>query len=114
MPVELAAERISQQVATAALWIELDGDGGAAMDDLFGQVSRDVMDGKYAAVVSATADLLDPVAAALDADAFADPAWDMLLDLLQAEIAQLRVPVSSLRLPPQCRQRRPCDGSRQW
>jgi hypothetical protein len=27
---------------------------------------------------------------------FADPAWDMILDLLQAEIAQLRVPVSSL------------------
>jgi DNA-binding MarR family transcriptional regulator len=31
-----------------------------------------------------------------DADLFADPAWDMLLDLLQAEIAQHRVPVSSL------------------
>ncbi len=27
---------------------------------------------------------------------FADPAWDMLLDLLPAEISQLRVPVSSL------------------
>ena len=27
---------------------------------------------------------------------FADPAWDMLLDLLRAEIAQHRVPVSSL------------------
>lgn len=27
---------------------------------------------------------------------FADPAWDMLLDLFQAEIGQLRVPVSSL------------------
>lgn len=27
---------------------------------------------------------------------FADPAWDMLLDLLQAEIVQHRVPVSSL------------------
>ena len=27
---------------------------------------------------------------------FADPAWDMLLDLLQAELADLRVPVSSL------------------
>ena len=27
---------------------------------------------------------------------FADPAWDMLLDLLQAETAKLRVPVSSL------------------
>ncbi|MBA3512389.1 MarR family transcriptional regulator [Sphingomonas sp.] len=31
-----------------------------------------------------------------DENIFADPAWDMLLDLLQAEIAQLRVPVSSL------------------
>lgn len=30
------------------------------------------------------------------ADYFADPAWDMLLDLLAAEIAQHRVPVSSL------------------
>lgn len=29
-------------------------------------------------------------------DLFADPAWDMLLDLFQAEIAQHRVPVSSL------------------
>ena len=29
-------------------------------------------------------------------DLFADPAWDMLLDLFQAELAQLRVPVSSL------------------
>ena len=29
-------------------------------------------------------------------DLFADPAWDMLLDLLQAELAQHRVPVSSL------------------
>lgn len=32
----------------------------------------------------------------LPADLFADPAWDMLLDLLQAEIIQHRVPVSSL------------------
>ena len=29
-------------------------------------------------------------------DLFADPAWDMLLDLLQAEIEQMRVPVSNL------------------
>lgn len=29
-------------------------------------------------------------------DLFADPAWDMLLDLTQAEIAHVRVPVSSL------------------
>jgi DNA-binding MarR family transcriptional regulator len=31
-----------------------------------------------------------------DDELFADPAWDMLLDLLQAEISQLRIPVSSL------------------
>ena len=31
-----------------------------------------------------------------DKGLFADPAWDMLLDLFQAEIAQIRVPVSSL------------------
>ena len=31
-----------------------------------------------------------------DEELFADPAWDMLLDLLQSEIAQHRVPVSSL------------------
>lgn len=32
----------------------------------------------------------------LSEELFADPAWDMMLDLLQAEIAQHRVPVSSL------------------
>jgi DNA-binding MarR family transcriptional regulator len=32
----------------------------------------------------------------MPADLFADPAWDILLDLLQAEIIQHRVPVSSL------------------
>jgi len=31
-----------------------------------------------------------------DAELFADPAWDMLLDLTQAELDRLRVPVSSL------------------
>ncbi|MCF2513654.1 winged helix DNA-binding protein [Sphingomonas sp. G124] len=31
-----------------------------------------------------------------DEELLADPAWDLLLDLLQAEIAQHRVPVSSL------------------
>jgi hypothetical protein len=199
MPIPLAKERIERQIAATALWVELDGDCGAAMDELLDQVSRDVADGLYAAVVSATSDLLDPVAARIETNAveliidaddseraaalaiatanralptrfndiasdnnaerlrqlseevsriastlarlstgpgapppapeslpgadvpplsadtvrsvirarrlraryfreelFADPAWDMLLDLLQAEIAQLRVPVSSL------------------
>jgi DNA-binding MarR family transcriptional regulator len=199
LPIEQAGERIEQQISSTAVWIELDRDGGEAMDALLTQVAHDVGEGRYAAVVSATAELVDPITARLettgveliiDADdveraaalaiatasrglpqrvsdvasdnnaerlrqlseevsriastlarlstgpgtpmravepvpagdvpplsadtvrsvirarrlraryfrdeLFADPAWDMLLDLLQAEIAQLRVPVSSL------------------
>jgi len=197
--IEAARERIHNQVSATALWLELDRDCGGALDELIGQVSRDVAEGRYAAVISTTADLLDPLAATIDDDAieliidadeieraaalavatsrlgiplrlsdiaadksadrlrqlseevsriaatlarlssgppaapqaiepaphgdapavspetvrsvirarrlrsryfaedlFADPAWDMLLDLLQAEISHLRVPVSSL------------------
>lgn len=197
--LEEAADRIALQASASALWIELERDGGAAMDRLLDQVDSDALDGRYAAVVAAPRDLVDPlfsrlssravdliidandgeraaalalatsgvhrqdrlsdvasdqsaerlrqlsdevsriastlarlstgpaaprrpVAAVNDADVpqvsaeavrsvirarrlrtrffeedlFADPAWDMLLDLLQAEIAQLRVPVSSL------------------
>jgi DNA-binding MarR family transcriptional regulator len=192
-------ERMERQIASSAIWLELDRDEGAEMDDVLGFIDQHAASGRFAAVVSATADLLDPVAAKIaggatelivDADdaqrtaalavamaragikhrladiasdrntdrlrqlsdevsriaatlarlsagpaapartvepagasdlpnlsvetvravirarrlrtryfpehLFADPAWDMLLDLLQAEIAQLRVPVSSL------------------
>ena len=194
-----ARARIERQARATAVWVELDEDCGGPMDELLGLVSRDVASGRYAAIVSTSAALLDPVIASLgeeavelivDADEaervaalaiatsraampmqlsdiasdknaarlrqlsdevsriaatlarlstgpasmppqieitshqdlpplsadtvrsvirarrlrsrffseelFADPAWDMLLDLLQAEIAHLRVPVSSL------------------
>ena len=198
--IQAARERMDRQVSATALWIEVDEDCGGALDALITQVSRDVADGRYAAVISATNALLDPVAARIDdalielivdaddaeraaalaiatsssgaglrlsdvaadqntarlrqlsdevsriaatlarlssgpgaaplrvveqsqegdlpavsaetvrsvirarrlrsryfsEELFADPAWDMLLDLLQAEIAHLRVPVSSL------------------
>ncbi|NUT01506.1 MAG: winged helix-turn-helix transcriptional regulator [Sphingomonas sp.] len=199
VPLDNAADRIALQASASAVWIELDRDGGPAMDRLLQQVRGDVFDGRYSAVVSASNELVDllfcsiggspvelvidgseaertaalaiatsgihrtdllsdvasdrsserlrqlsdevsriastlarlstgpevtqrpvPVAANMDAphisgemvrqvirarrqrsrffneELFADPAWDMLLDLLQAEIAQLRVPVSSL------------------
>ncbi|HET7576581.1 MAG TPA: MarR family transcriptional regulator [Sphingomicrobium sp.] len=194
-----APERIELQAAASAVWIELEMDGGAAMDRLLTHVSRGADAGRYSAIVSGRAGQIDVLAARLgdsgvelivDADdaeraaalalalavkggpmllsdiasdrsaarlrqlsdevgriaatlarlsagpaasrpvaepagsgvapevsadsvrsvirarrlrarffpeeLFADPAWDMLLDLLQAEIAQLRVPVSSL------------------
>lgn len=199
LPIGSAAERLEIQGRTAAVWVEIDDDCGDPMDVLLARISQDVAERRYAAVISATARLLDPVAARIDQDAvelivdaddvertaalaiararhevplglsdvasdqnaerlrqlseevnriastlarlsagpassphlvgsgpaveppelpvevvrnvirarrlraryfspemFADPAWDMLLDLLQAEITQLRVPVSSL------------------
>lgn len=199
LPIEQARERLERQGRATAVWVELDRDCGRAMDELLDLVVSEVRNGRFAAVVSATADLLDPVAARLEEPAielianaddaqrvaalatsigwsampigladvasdrnaerlrqlsdevsriaatlarlsagpgsspralepvpaaevpplsvetvrnvirarrlrsryfpeelFADPGWDMLLDLLQAEIAQLRVPVSSL------------------
>jgi DNA-binding MarR family transcriptional regulator len=195
-----ARERIDRQVSTSAVWLELEEDAGGPLDELLTLVNRDVSNGRYAAVVSASSALIDPIMAGLvlhssvefivdaddaeraaalavamsshgrplrlsdvaadrnaerlrqlsdevsriaatlsrlstgpsaasrpieaapDADLpplsaetvravirarrlrsryfpedlFADPAWDMLLDLLQAEIAQQRTPVSSL------------------
>jgi len=199
LPIEEALERIKAQPAATAVWVELDRDCGDRMDELLSQLSHDASRGCYAAIISATSSLLDPINACVgdaeievvvDADEteraaalaialarresplrlsdigsdrnaerlrqlseevgriastlarlsagpsgprpsvvpmpagevpqlpadvvrnvirarrlrarffseelFADPAWDMLLDLLQAEIAQLRVPVSSL------------------
>jgi hypothetical protein len=200
MTLASARERIQHQVAASAVWLELDDDGGGAMDDVLDCIAANAADGRFPAVVSTTAELIDPISARIDEpnveiivdanemartaalavamshagldqrlsdvaadqnaarlrqlsdevsriaeslarlsvgpaapaaprtaanvggeapelsvetvravirarrlrsryfpeDLFADPAWDMLLDLLQAEIAQLRVPVSSL------------------
>ena len=199
LSIDAAAERLNVQPKAAAVWVEIDTDCGGPMDELLTRICQDVSDQRYAAIVSATGPLLDPVAARVESDAiqlivdaddversaalafatatsnlplglsdvasdqnaerlrqlseevnriastlarlsagpspaprpvepalagdvpqvsaetvrnvirarrlreryfpqdmFADPAWDMLLDLLQAEIAQLRVPVSSL------------------
>jgi DNA-binding MarR family transcriptional regulator len=199
MTLSSARERIEQQIAASTIWLELDGASGAEIDAVLDCVAGNAAGGRFGAVVSARAELIDVVAARIDdpdveviIDAddgeraaalalasararimpglsdiasdqnaerlrqlsdevsriaatlarlstgpapalsnaepaptaampdisaaavraiirarrlrtryfpehlFADPAWDMLLDLLQAEIAQLRVPVSSL------------------
>lgn len=199
VPIEEAVERIGAQAMARALWIEVEDDGGSALDALIDQAARDCTEGRYATVISTTTALLDPIMARVgdspievivDAsemergaalalatcrdhrrarlsdiaadrsteqlrhlsdevnriatmlarlssgpdtmpsviapapsgdippvsvetvrkiirarrlrsrffaeDLFADPAWDMLLDLLQAELSHLRVPVSSL------------------
>ena len=199
LPIEGASERLELQASASAVWVEVDEDAGGALDDLLRRIARDVSDGRYAAVVSTSRDVIDqvvsglgdsPIDVLIDADEiertaalaiatseaarghrlsdvatdrsaeqlrqltaevnriagmlsrlsdgpagaprapekvsvgdmpevsvesvrkiirarrlrsryfpehlFADPAWDMLLDLLQAELSHLRVPVSSL------------------
>jgi DNA-binding MarR family transcriptional regulator len=197
--VEGGRDRIDRQIATSALWVELDGEPDPTTESLLERIAEDASGGLYAAVIAAPLTILDRLGAfvidpSLDVivdaeeperaaalahatssarraerlsdvtadknaarlrqlsdevsriastlarlsagpaavahrpapapiqdlpavpaetvrtvirarrlrsryfheDLFADPAWDMLLDLLQAEIAQLRVPVSSL------------------
>ena len=59
LPLDGAADRIALQAAASAVWIELDHDGGPAMDRLLRQVREDVLDGRYSAVVSASNALVD-------------------------------------------------------
>lgn len=197
--ISSARERIERQIAASAIWLEIDHDDGPEMDELLASIGAGAGEGRFAAVVSTTSELIDPVSARIgdssvqlivdpsdaeraaalavafadlrtplalsdiasdqnaarlkqlsdevgriastlarlssgpaatgpilhpvpsgdappvsaetvravirarrmrsryfSAELFADPAWDMLLDLLQAEIAHLRVPVSSL------------------
>ena len=69
VPIEQASERLEFQIATAALWVEIDRDCGGPMDDLLSCLSRDVAAGRYAAVVSTTSKFVDPLAARIDAGA---------------------------------------------
>jgi DNA-binding MarR family transcriptional regulator len=201
--VEGASDRLGRQAAASAFWLELDSDAGPELDRLLERVEAEAASGRFAAVISATSTLVDPIVARIhdpeiqlifdassvdratalavatswsslkaedrlhdithepstarlrqlsdevgriaatlarlsagpeasqqavakpvekgsdapvvsietvrqvirarrlrtryfDEELFADPAWDMLLDLLQAELAQHRVPVSSL------------------
>src|SRR5438552_49900 len=95
MPIELARERIEHQVAATALWVELDRDCGGPMDELLTHVSRDVAGGRYAAVVSTTAALLDPLAARLDQSAV-----ELIVDADEAErAAALAIATANHGLP---------------
>jgi DNA-binding MarR family transcriptional regulator len=201
LPIEEAIPRLGRQGNASAVWIEVEEDGGDPLDRLLDRVQAEVGAGRFPAVISAPAALVDPIAARIhepsvellidpspidrsaalmlvtaldrqkntavnedisaepstvrlrqlsdevsriaatlarlsvgpdvtrlakpqawtgeaepvsletvrqvirarrlrarffDEELLADPAWDMLLDLLQAEIAQHRVPVSSL------------------
>jgi len=96
LPIHLASERFERQAAASAVWIELDRDCGGAMDELLTQVSRDAASGRYAAVVAATADLLDPLFARLGIDGV-----ELVIDGSDSErAAALALATSQARLAP--------------
>jgi hypothetical protein len=96
---DLTAERLRQlsdEVSRiAAVLARLSTDPGAA--------ARPVEEGRVANIPEVSAETIRTVISArrlrtrfFPEELFADPAWDMLLDLLQAEVSQFRVSVSGL------------------
>ena len=86
LEIEDAPGRIGRQAAASALWIELDGEFGDPLDRLLDQVRDDVGDGRYPAIVSARADLIDPLTAK-----FGSADVELLIDADEASA------------PPRCR-----------
>ena len=82
VPVAHAIARIDQQISASAVWLELDGDGGATMDRLLDRLNGDAGAGRYPAVVAAPLALIDAVSARLT-----DPAIALLIDGDEAERA---------------------------
>ena len=66
--LDRALERLSLQAAASALWIELEDDGGAALDRLLDRANADAAAGRMPAIVAAPRAMLDPLAARLDAE----------------------------------------------
>ena len=63
-----AAERVGQQPAASAIWLELSADSGAATDRLVQQVVGQAAEGRHCAIISVPNRLLDAVAAQASVD----------------------------------------------
>jgi Winged helix DNA-binding domain len=95
VPIEGAAERLREQAALSALWIELDRDEGEGLEPLLALAVRDAGDGRYSAIVSAGAAMLDPLAAAIG-----DGPVEILIDASEFErAAALAVAMSRFESP---------------
>src|SRR5438270_737687 len=66
LPIEQAQLRLDAQGLASAIWLEIDRDCGGPLDALLSRIAGDVRDGRYAAVVSTTADVIDILAAQVD------------------------------------------------
>jgi hypothetical protein len=82
LAVEEARERVLQQPAAMAAWIELDRDCGPSLDELLDTVVDGVRSHRYAAVVSTSIEALDAVAARID-----EPAVELIVNAGEGERA---------------------------
>lgn len=88
--LDQAADRIDQQIASRAIWIELGEDGGSMLDRLLDRVNRDAEAGRYPVVIAAPARLIDPLSARIT-----DPAVELIIDGDEsARVAALAVALS--------------------
>src|SRR5436305_7670710 len=61
-----ARDRLERQVSLSAVWLELDEDCGRPLDELLTHLNHDVAEGRYAAIISASSALIDPIMARLE------------------------------------------------
>lgn len=88
--IDQARQRISEQAAASALWVELESDFGPATDALLDYIAADVAEGRCWAVVAAPAAAIDR----LSSHAF-DTNVNVILDAGESErAAALAVAVS--------------------
>jgi hypothetical protein len=93
--IEAAAGRFESQAAASAIWIELDEESAGPSDELIDQLNRDVREGRYSAVVSAPAQLIDLLSASLPLDGV-----ELLIDADDAERASALALAIALRGDP--------------
>ncbi|HET9336786.1 MAG TPA: hypothetical protein VFO12_10330, partial [Sphingomicrobium sp.] len=80
--VEEAVDRLNIQGAASALWVEVDRDVGDPLDRLLERVEAESGRGGFPAIVSAPAELIDPICARLS-----DPEVQLLFDATPADRA---------------------------
>ena len=78
--IDEAVDRLSIQGAASALWVEVDSDGGPALDRLLDRIEAEAGSGRFPAIVAAPAALIDQVAARI-----ADPSVELLVDATAAD-----------------------------
>ena len=96
MPIEGAVDRLALQASASGLWIELDpGDSGDALDRLLDHANGEAAAGRMPTIVAAPFELIDPVAARLDAET----TYVLIAPDLVERAATLALATASANLP---------------